>query len=49
MGRPAARLLAAGCARFDEPTTNAAGDALVFLRDSWGLALPLMKRRNPLL
>ncbi|MCS6910664.1 MAG: hypothetical protein NZM11_08880, partial [Anaerolineales bacterium] len=39
-----ARLLAAGCTPFDEPTTNAAGDTLVFLRDPWGLALQLVKR-----
>jgi catechol 2,3-dioxygenase-like lactoylglutathione lyase family enzyme len=44
-----ARLLAAGCIKVDEPVTNAAGDMLVFLRDPWGLALQLVRRRTSLL
>lgn len=43
------RLLAAGCTAFDQPAMNAAGDTLVFLRDPWGLALQLVKRKTSLL
>lgn len=44
-----ARLIGAGASTVDEIATNAAGDQLVFLRDPWGLALQLVKRKAPML
>lgn len=43
-----ARLLAAGAQDAGAIQTNASGDQLVFLRDPWGLALQLVKRREPM-
>lgn len=43
------RLLAAGAARAGEIQRTPAGDEMTFLRDPWGVALQLVKRKRPLL
>ena len=42
------RLLAAGASAEGELTTTAAGDQLAMLRDPWGLAIQLAKRKQPM-
>jgi catechol 2,3-dioxygenase-like lactoylglutathione lyase family enzyme len=43
------RLLQAGCAAEGEIVVTESGDELVMLRDPWGLAIQLAKRRVPML
>lgn len=44
-----ARLVAAGGTALGDPMTNPAGDVAVFVRDPWGLALQLVKRKEAML
>jgi glyoxylase I family protein len=44
-----ARLLQAGASAEGEMTVTDAGDELAMLRDPWGFAVQLVKRRNPML
>ena len=44
-----ARLLQAGCTAEGETTTTDSGDHLAMLRDPWGLAIQIVKRRTPML
>ena len=41
------RLLAAGCTLYSDLGVTPAGDQLVMLRDPWGLAIQLAKRKMP--
>jgi glyoxylase I family protein len=43
------RLVQAGAAVVDELTTTPAGDAIVMLRDPWGVPIQLVKRAKPML
>jgi catechol 2,3-dioxygenase-like lactoylglutathione lyase family enzyme len=43
------RLVAAGATVADDLTTTPAGDQLVMLRDPWGLALQLVRRKEPMI
>jgi catechol 2,3-dioxygenase-like lactoylglutathione lyase family enzyme len=43
------RLLAAGCTLYSDLGVTPAGDQLVMLRDPWGLALQLARRKQPFL
>ena len=42
------RLLAAGAVSFSGPETTALGDQLAMLRDPFGLAVQLVRRKSPL-
>lgn len=42
------RLRAAGATALGEVTTTAGGDQLAMLRDPWGLAIQLVRRKEPL-
>jgi uncharacterized glyoxalase superfamily protein PhnB len=44
-----ARLLAAGATPAGDISTTPAGDQLAMLRDPWGFAIQLAKRRQPML
>ena len=44
-----ARLLAAGATAAGDISTTPAGDQLAMLRDPWGFAIQLAKRRQPML
>ena len=44
-----ARLLQAGCTAEGEITVTDSGDELAMLRDPWGFAIQLVKRRVPML
>ncbi len=44
-----ARLVAAGGTAIGAPMSNPAGDVAVFVRDPWGLALQLVKRKEAML
>lgn len=43
------RLVQAGAVVVDDLTTTAAGDAIVMLRDPWGVPIQLVKRAKPML
>jgi glyoxylase I family protein len=43
------RLLAAGATLYSDLGVTPAGDQLVMLRDPWGLALQLARRKNPMI
>ena len=43
------RLMAAGATPEGEVTQNESGDAMAMLRDPWGLAVQLVKRRTPMI
>ena len=43
------RLLAAGAAAHDEIQITDAGDEMAMLRDPWGLAIQLVRRRQPMI
>jgi len=43
------RLLQAGCTTEGEITVTDSGDELAMLRDPWGLAIQIVKRRVPML
>ena len=43
------RLVAAGATIVDDLTTTPAGDQIMMLRDPWGLALQLVKRKEPMI
>jgi catechol 2,3-dioxygenase-like lactoylglutathione lyase family enzyme len=43
------RLLAAGATADGEVVVSDAGDHLAMLRDPWGLAIQLVRRRNPMI
>jgi catechol 2,3-dioxygenase-like lactoylglutathione lyase family enzyme len=43
------RLLAAGAAIYSDLALTPAGDQLIMLRDPWGMALQLAKRKIPML
>ena len=44
-----ARLLAAGATPEGEITTTSGGDQLAMVRDPWGLAVQLLKRKDPMI
>jgi glyoxylase I family protein len=44
-----ARLIAAGATAEGDVQQNEAGDVLAMLRDPWGLAVQLVKRRTPMI
>ncbi len=44
-----ARLIKAGATWVDEPFLNDAGDTMAMMRDPWGLALQVLKRKEPML
>jgi len=44
-----ARLLQAGCTAEGEISATDSGDELAMLRDPWGLAIQIVKRRTPML
>lgn len=43
------RLVQAGAVTVDDVTTTPAGDAIVMLRDPWGVPIQLVKRAKPML
>lgn len=43
-----ARLVSAGATVVSPPTATEAGDTLAMLRDPWGLAIQLTRRREPI-
>ena len=44
-----ARLIAAGATAVGDVTSNDTGDTVAMLRDPWGLAVQLVKRREPMI
>ena len=44
-----ARLIAAGATPVGDVTSNDTGDTVAMLRDPWGLAVQLVKRREPMI
>lgn len=49
LARDRDRLLQAGAVVVDDLTTTSAGDAIVMLRDPWGVPIQLVKRAKPML